>query len=651
MRRRWLPLAIATLLLAAACGGRPASDQRLIVLGFDGMDYALTRRMMEEGRLPNLARLARDGHFQPLATAVPPQSPVAWSNFITGMDAGGHGIFDFIHRDPKTMIPYLSTSRAEEATKFIKIGKYQFPLDGGTVELLRHGTPFWEVLEEHGVETTIVRMPANFPPSGEATRELSGMGTPDLQGTPGTFSFYTTELFAYYGKEISGGDVYEVFLEDGKIEARLHGPMNSFLRKPERATADFTVYVDPQEPVVKIVVGSEERVLALGEWSDWVPVDFPLMPTQSVRGICRFHLMQVRPEVELYVTPIQIDPLAPALPISHPASYAAEIARANGRYYTQEMPEDTKALTEGIFTPAEFVAQARIAGDQMIDQYRWALDRYERGLLFYYFGNVDQVSHMMWRPMDPGHPAYSAEADGPFAEVIPRLYESFDAVVGRTLGEIEGGRLAGTTLLVMSDHGFTSWRRAFHLNSWLRENGYLVPRDPLRKVDPGYFGNVDWSKTRAYGLGLNGLYINLSGREKNGIVEPGEREALMREIAGKLLAVIDPVTGQPAVTKAYLREETYEDGGWRDVGPDLQVGYAAGTRASNETALGGLTAEIFGDNRSPWSGDHCMDHEAVPGVLFASKALKRRATSLKDLAASVLAEFGVEGFPPPAGKE
>jgi predicted AlkP superfamily phosphohydrolase/phosphomutase len=631
-------LAALLALALAACGGSGGSRERVIVLGFDGMDYALTRRMIEEGRLPNLAALAREGLFQPLATAVPPQSPVAWSNFITGMDAGGHGIFDFIHRDPKTMIPYLSTSRAEEASRFIKIGgKYQFPLGGGEVELLRHGTPFWEVLEAHGVETTIVRMPANFPPSGQATRELSGMGTPDLQGSPGMFSFYTTELFAYYGKEISGGDVYEVFLEDGKIKGELHGPPNTFLQKPEKATAEFTVYVDPDEPLAKIVVGEEERVLSQGDWSDWVPVDFPLIPTQSVRGICRFYLQQVRPELELYVTPINIDPLAPALPISHPASYAAEIARANGRYYTEEMPEDTKVLSAGIFTPAEFLVQAKIAGDQMIDQFRWTIDRYERGLLFYYFGNLDQVSHMMWRAIDPGHPAYDPAADAPFSEVIPRLYETFDGVVGTARQRMP----PGTTLLVMSDHGFTSWRRAFHLNTWLRDNGYLVPLDPRRRSDPGYFANVDWGKTRAYGLGLNGLYINLKGREKDGIVEPAERLALMREIAAKLLAAVDPATGKPAVTKAYLREETYQDGGYRDVGPDLQVGYAAGSRCSFESALGALTEEVFADNLSAWSGDHCMDHEAVPGVLFASKALKRPATSLKDLGASVLAEFGI----------
>ncbi len=638
-------LLLFTLLLAA-CGRGGGEGQKVIVLGFDGMDPVLARRLMDEGKLPNLARLAKEGHFQTLGTAIPPQSPVAWSNFITGMDAGGHGIYDFIHRDPKTMIPYLSTSKAEESTKFVKMGnKYQFPLDGGAVELLRRGKPFWEVLDERGIETIVVRMPANFPPSGKAAKELSGMGTPDLRGTPGTFLFYTTELFKYYGRELSGGEAHEVFIEDDQVKADLYGPMNSFLQKQERATAPFTVHIDPVRDVIKLVVGDEERLLAAGEWSDWVPIDFDLMPTQSVRGIARFYLKRVRPELELYVTPINIDPLEPALPISNPEDFAAHLAEATDRYYTEEMPEDTKVLTEGIFTPEEFLVQARLASDPLIDQLRVVLDEYRSGLLFYYFGNTDLVSHMMWRAMDPEHPAYDAEKDGPFRNVITDLYQKFDGIVGMARERMPADAL----LVVMSDHGFASFRRAVHLNTWLKDEGYLTPIDPNRKSDPGFFANIDFKRSRAYALGLNGLYVNLKGREKDGIVEPSQREALMEEISAKLLAATDPANGQRIVTKVYSREQTYDDRGQREIGPDLVIGYAKGYRTSNESALGALAAEAIVDNTSAWSGDHCMDHEAVPGVLFASRPLKKPATSLKDLAASLLAELGVtEAFPPPA---
>ncbi len=280
-------------------------------------------------------------------------------------------------------------------------------------------------------------------------------------------------------------------------------------------------------------------------------------------------------------------------------------------------------------------------GEENLRQYRYVLDHFSDGLLFYYFGNVDQVSHMMWRARDPQHPAYNAAKDGPNQAVVEELYRGLDVVVSDTLARLGPDDL----LVVMSDHGFTSWRRAFHLNSWLRDQGYLTLLDPNRADDPGLFGNVDWSRTRAYGLGLNGLYLNVKGRERDGIVDPAEREALANEIATKLLAAIDPGTGLPAITKVYHREQVYHVAGNEDIAPDLVVGYTKGTRGSDESALGGLPREVFVDNTSAWSGDHCMDHETVPGILLSNRPLQRPAPSIQDLAASILAEFGVDGFP------
>jgi predicted AlkP superfamily phosphohydrolase/phosphomutase len=632
-------LALALAALSACSRSEAKGSRAVIVLGFDGMDYALTRQMMAEGRLPNLSKLAARGAFQPLGTSMPAQSPVAWSNFITGLDAGGHGIFDFIHRDPKTMIPYLSTSRAESSARKLTLGKYQIPLGADKVELLRHGQPFWDVLEKRGIRTAILRMPANFPPSGSATEELSGMGTPDILGTYGTFAYYTSDPYTWAGKDVSGGKVYDVGFVETVAEGKLYGPANPFLVDGPKIEAPFKVYIDPDQPVAKLVVGDQERVLKVGEWTDWVPIELDLVPTQHVPVIARFYLKQVRPVFGMYVTPLNLDPLSPAMPISTPKSFAAQLARATGRFYTQGMPEDTKAFKEGVFSADEFVAQSRLAGEEVQRQYAYVLDRFDDGLLFYYFGNGDQVSHMMWRAMDPDHPAYQA-SDAAYADTIKQIYEGFDAVVGRTLPRVE----AGATLVVMSDHGFTSWRRAFHLNTWLKEQGYLALRNPDLKQDPGLFANVDWSRTRAYGLGLNGLYINVSGREKDGIVDPAQREALAREIAAKLLQAKDPKTGERAVTKVLLREE-YRDRGYLDIGPDVQVGYAKGMRGSNESALGTVGPEAITDNTEQWSGDHCMDPDAVPGVLFSSAPLKKPVAKLDELAAAILAEFGVEGFP------
>jgi predicted AlkP superfamily phosphohydrolase/phosphomutase len=636
---------IAALVLAAVAAAALACDtprpvgRRVIVLGFDGLDHELTAQMIQSGRLPALARLAAAGGFRPLGTTIPPQSPVAWSSFITGLDPGRHGIFDFIHRDPKTMVPYLSTTRTE-AGRSVPLGRWQVPISGGEVELLRQGQPFWEVLESRGVPTTIVRMPANFPPSGTATRELSGMGTPDLMGTYGTFAYFTSEPFAFIGQTLSGGTVHAVRVRDGEVRSALEGPDNPFLRKPEKVRAEFTVHVDRTSRHAKITVGAEERLLAVGEWSDWVPVQFPLAPTQALDGQVRFYLKGLDPFFELYASPVNIDPLRPAMPLSHPEDYAVELARANGRFYTQGIPEDTNARKTGVLNDAEFLAQAELAGEENRRQYRHVLNGFEDGLLFYYFGNVDQVSHMMWRARDPGHPAYDAAQDGPHAEVVERLYQGLDGVVSDTLAALGPEDL----LIVMSDHGFTTWRRAFHLNSWLRDHGYLVLANPNRKDDPGFFGNVDWSRTRAYALGLNGLYVNLKGREKDGIVEPGARVGLLSELAERLLATIDPRSDMPAITKVYKREDVYSPG-HEDIAPDIVVGYAKGTRGSDESALGGIPPDVIVDNVSPWSGDHCMDHESVPGILLASRGLKVPAPTIDRLAAAILAEFGVDGFP------
>lgn len=621
--------AAGMLVLGALSACRTGSWQGapMVVLGFDGMDYGLTRRFMDEGRMPNLLRLEKEGTFRALGTAVPPQSPVAWSNFISGGDSSVHGLFDFLHRNPENAIPYFSMSRDEEPKK-LKIAKWEIPLWGGGVKLLRKGPAFWEALEEQGVETHIYRMPANYPPSGTATRELSGMGTPDIRGTPGTFTFYTSDIFVNE-RTVDGGQIQALDLWNGEAEGHLRGPAD--LETP------FSVFLDPEEPWVRLVVGEEERILTVGEWSDWVPVEFEMGVMSSLRGMARFYVRQTEPELELYASPINIDPLKPAKPLSTPESYAQKLASETGRFYTQGMPEDTKALVAEVFSYEEYLAQSKVTGDEITQQFEYVLDRFDGNFLFYYFGNLDQISHMMMRTMDPDHPAYDPEVDGRFADTIPNLYREFDDLVGYTLDRMP----EGAKLVVMSDHGFASWRRQFHLNRWLVDNAYLTLKNPSKK-SPSILGDTDWSKTRAYGLGLNGLYINLEGREKNGIVPPAGYDALLEELSAALLATVDPSTGEPGVTKVYKRDEFYGPGEHRELGPDLQVGYAKGVRCSGGSALGDVADEVFEDNTSAWSGDHCMDHDTVPGILASNFLLTRPAANLSQLTASILAEFDIE---------
>ncbi len=640
-RRKFLKSATTALAGGALYGlaGARAGSRRAIVLGFDGMDPRLVRAMMERGELPGFSRLARSGGFWPLGTSLPPQSPVAWADFITGSNPGHHAIFDFVHRDPKTYLPYLSTSTTKTAARVLKLGKLRLPLEGGEVNLMRKGTAFWEVLEAEGVPATIFRVPSNFPPSQTKQRTLSGMGTPDILGTYGTFTFFTTEPFTLK-PDISGGEVVGVTVRDNVVRTLLTGPKNEFVEGTPDLTLDVTAYLDPDRAAVKLVVGDEELLLLRGEWSPWVRIRFPVLGgIQSVAGMCRFYLKEVRPEFKLYASPINLDPREPALPISTPSSYAAELARAVGPFYTQGLPADTHALDHGVFNEEEYLQQSQIILDERLAVSGHELDRFDEGMLFLYFSNTDQDSHMFWRLLDRDHPMYDPKLEEQYGDTVGRMYKAMDGVVERALEFAD----PDTLLFAVSDHGFASFRRALHLNTWLEQQGYVHLINPSNR-DPEFLTNVDWSRTRAYALGLNGLYINVRGRERDGIVPPGpEKDALEDEIAAKLQTLTDPQTAAPVVSTAYVARKSYR-GPNMDRAPDIVVGYAAGYRASWQTGLGKFPRELLQDNMEKWSGDHCGDPRVVPGIFFSSTALRGEGAQFRDLAPTLLAHFGL----PPA---
>jgi predicted AlkP superfamily phosphohydrolase/phosphomutase len=626
-----LLIGLAVLTGAVAAGDRP----KVLVLGFDGMDPNIVERLMAQGRMPNFSALAQRGGFSRLETSVPPQSPVAWSNFITGMNPGGHGIYDFIARDPDTYLPFLSTTVTGEAKRTIKIGKYVIPISKGEVTLLRKGKAFWEILEERGVPTVVLRMPSNFPPIGETTRAISGMGTPDILGTYGTFSFYSTKPYVLSSE--TGGKIFIVSAFDNKVETQIVGPANTFLEDSPNAEIPLTVYLDPDYPAAKIEVQDSEVILSEGEWSDWVPVSFKMMPLVSVSGIVRFYLKSARPEFELYMSPVQIDPMSPAMPISTPSDYSAELARAIGRYYTQGIAEETWALNEGRLNEKEYLEQSEFVLEQTRKMLDYELDRFKWGLFFCYFSTTDCLQHMFWRATDPQHPLYDPEIAAQYGGTIEYYYARMDSILGHAVERMG----ADATVIVLSDHGFTSFRRNFHLNTWLYENGYIALRDDFRGTSDEFFENVDWSGTKAYALGINGLYINQIGREKEGIVAPGaEKDALEDELVAKLTALADPKTGEQVIAHLYKASEHYS-GECVDDAPDLIVGYNAGYRGSWETTLGKITRTLLTDNAKRWSGDHCMAKEVIPGILFTSKRLGRANPALYDLTPTILAEFGI----------
>jgi predicted AlkP superfamily phosphohydrolase/phosphomutase len=562
--------------------------------------------------LPNLAALRDHGSFARLSTTTPPQSPVAWATFTTGLDPSGHGIFDFVHRDPLTLQPFLSMGETRPPRFTIPLGPYQIPLARPQVVSLRKGKAFWELLEARGIPATIIHMPANYPPVESGTA-ISGMGTPDLRGTQGTFSFYTDDPGIEQGS-VPGGRIIRAEVVDGHAGLSIEGPPNSLRRDRQYAMLSLHVDIDPEKPFARLAAGGTMAIVREGEWSEWIPVDFSLIPhLASVRGMFRVYPRQLHPGFELYVSPVNIDPLSPDLPISVPKSFSREIALRTGRYSTLGIPEDTSALRQGVFNLQEFLSQSRLV---MADERKLlddSLNQFRKGLLFYYFSSVDQNSHVLWGHHD--------------AELL-----NFYRAVDEAIGEVQR-REPSAELMIMSDHGFASFDRAVGLNNWLEEQGLLARLSN---------GDIDWPRTKIYAIGLNALYVNLTGRERFGIVQPGpESDALIQRVREQLLALRDSKNGAVVV-------ETVSN--THAVSPDLIVGYARGYRASWQTGIGGFSNSILEDNVDAWIADHCINAADVPGVLFTTRRIRIADPALKDLPVSLLALFGLPPGPGMTGR-
>lgn len=617
--------------------GKTATNEKVLILGFDGMDPHLTNVWMSEGKLPAFKRLIGQGGFRRLGTSIPPQSPVAWSNFIAGTNPGGHGIFDFIHRDPKNYWPVFSAALTEEAKKTIRVGNWILPIKGGDVRNLRKGKAFWQILEEHDIPATIFKIPANYPPVASRQKTFSGMGTPDLLGNYNSFRYYTTEP-KEIKEDIGGGSIHPVYVIGNRVDAKLPGPVNTFKKDRPEAEIEFKVFLDRQNPVAKIVIQDQEFILREKEWSGWKRIRFSLIPTQSVGGICMFYLKEVRPNFKLYVSSINVDPADPALPLSTPLSYAAQLEKRFGPFFTKGLPADTSALDNDILDEGEFLEQ----DDFVLEESKAMLDdelaRFDSGLLFYYISSTDQRQHMFWRLLDEKHPAYDAGLAAKYGKVIENTYGEADQILAKAMDKID----RETVLIVMSDHGFNPFSRSFSLNAWLKENGYHVLTNPFKQETGNLFPDTDWSRTKAFGVGLNGLYINQRGREAEGIVGDGaEKENLVREIARKLEEFVDPKTGEKVLWKAYVSKDVYS-GPFGGEAPDIILGFNRGYRISFGSPLGKIEKNVLEDNRGKWSGDHMGAAEILSGIVAANRPILAEAPALYDLTATILNVFGIK---------
>ena len=678
---RFLTLALVLVVAAgvgvtqSACSGRrPASkySQRLVILGFDGMDPALVSKWMQEGKLPNMKKLADQGGMYPLATTQSPESPTAWASFATGVNPGKHNIYDFLVRDTSTYLPDLGMVGREPAKFLFDYVPYKKP----RLYSIRGGTSFWVTAGNAGVRSSILTVPVTFPPEDVPNGEmLSGLPLPDIRGTMGTFYYFATDLSRYEeGNTEFGGILKRLALENDVAHTELIGPPNPIIKQqiqalraksPTLADADrtqiatlqakedvripFTIRWNRTAKTATVEIEGQSILLEPGKISRWIDLDFRINFLVRVHGMAQMLLMNAGSELQLYVSPVNWKPDNPPVPMSSPPSFAGDLFERLGYFRTLGWAEATWPLNEGRMDEQTFMDDLYRAFDDRAQVILNRIDARDWDVLVGVIESTDRVQHMMWRFMDQKHPMYDAALAAKFGDSIERVYRRADQFVGDVLAHID----PGTPVLIVSDHGFHSWRKAVNLNTWLVQQGYMVlqGQQPGEKKLDDLFGggefweNVDWSRTRAYAMGIGQVYFNLRGREAKGIVSPGaEATALADELSAKLLTLKDPDDGAPIIRAVYKRDDIYS-GDYLKNASELQVGMEDGYRVSWQTTLGGSPQGIVYPNMKKWSGDHGgYDFATTSGVLISSKPLARAdqaSLSIMDIAPTVLKYFGV----------
>jgi predicted AlkP superfamily phosphohydrolase/phosphomutase len=609
------PFRMLWLLARRRRGFGKARVKKVIFLGLDGLDPALTEQFMAEGKMPHLKQLRETGGYCRLRTTFPALSPVAWSTFATGVNPAKHNIFDFLNRDLRSYAPELSSARVTPPRRVLQFGKYRVPLSRPSVELRRKSEPFWKILGRHAIPSTILRVPITFPPDRFKGRLLSAMSTPDLRGTQGTFSWFLTGI---HDEPCEGGTRYPLLRNGDSLSGLLYGPESMHIPFHLRSSGNAWV----------LNIQGTSYALNRGEYTPWIRLKFYGNAAFSVHGIARFLLTSVEPEVSLYATPVEIDPENPALPISHPRYYAIYLAKLLGSFATLGMAEDTWALNEGAIDEEAFLKQAKLIQSEREMMFFGALERTRRGVVACVFDTSDRVQHMFYRHLE-------SNTNSAHAGVIEGLYRDMDRLVGETLRHVD----SNTALFVLSDHGFCAFRRGINLNSWLYEHGYLA-LEKGRSEGAQYFDGIDWSRTRAYTFGLGGVYLNLKGREAQGVVDPEQAASLKQELISRLTDLRDDATGETGIRAVYDSSAIYK-GPYIGAAPDLVIGYARGYRASWDAAVGKVTQRVFEDNCKAWSGDHCVDPVLVPGVLFSNRKLDASDPGIEDMAPTALDLFGI----------
>ena len=569
---------------------------RTIIIGFDSFDPATFERLEAAGKMPNLSKFVKEGGYSRLEVCSPPQTEVSWTCIATGVDPGSHGIFDFVHRDPKTYTPYVSILPTKQSV----LGEQFLP--PYTTKTLFHEAA------DMGYPATALWWPALFPARPELpVATIPGLGTPDIRGQLGVGTYLTTKPQEKKKVKVIGLEPGSL----GKFSANLEGPKVKTKDGMQPAILPVTVEI-ADKTSGSLTIGNQKIQLSKGKWSQVIEIKFQAGFAFTVHAVTQVILTETGDKLSLYFLPLQIHPLHALWQYATPGSLVKDSWKAAGPFLTLGWPQDTNALEDGCITEDQFLSLCESIFESRKKIFFHQLDKFREGVLAGIFDCLDRVQHMFLRSQP---------------EIVDQWYLKLDEFVGEVQAHINKLGIEKVRFLILSDHGFKTFENKIHLNRWLVENGYMTLS---RQSETPDLQDVIWGRTRAYALGLNSIYLNIINREGQGTVPLEDIEHLLNEIKGKLL---DWKTsdGRQIISRVLLKHEAFT-GPYARLGPDLVVGYAPGFRASSETGLGKSPASSLEKNMDHWGADHCIDSTKVPAVLFANRDLKNMPSlSFRDI--------------------
>jgi predicted AlkP superfamily phosphohydrolase/phosphomutase len=565
---------------------------KTIIIGLDAFDPKFFEQLHSQGKTPNLSKYVQSNGYSRFKISNPAQSEVSWTSIATGQNPGGHGMFDFVHRNPKNYginVSLLPTKKSLVGLQFA------YPHEAETI---------FDYAVDNGYPATSLWWPATFPAKlTSLVQTIPGLGTPDISGKLGLGLLYSVNEIRENIPQKTQLEKLTPSSQAGKFTGKLRGPVRTKGNKTEKTFIDFTLdFTDENNADFKL--GNKVSLnLKVGEWSPVFETGFKMGLLITLKTVTRVILTQGKNNPQLYFLPLQIHPMSSAWPYGSPRNFIKNTWNQAGPFLTLGWPQDTTGLDEGIITDRQFLQLCDSILETREKIFKAQIQRFNDGVLGIVFDTLDRVQHMFWR----NHP-----------EIIESWYLKLDAMVGRIEEQIRAANHQDAQVLILSDHGFANFDYKVNLNKWLINQGFLSIN---QGSDSSSLEQANWSESQAYAIGLNSLYLNQIGREGQGAITSEQEPAVLEKLSTALLEWKGP-DGKQVVSSVMTNKEAFI-GPLSHLGPDLVIGYAPGYRASADTGVGKWNDQMIETNQDHWNADHCIDPEAVQGVIFRNRDLSK----------------------------